>query len=123
VPLDPEALGPDFVPRARSEGLAVEELDGEGVIYDDAFDAVHHLNTSALAVWSGCDGTMTVQALADDIAAITGADRAEVLPAVLDAVASFAERGLLEGIGPPRPPQPDLEERAAPRFLQGPPEY
>jgi hypothetical protein len=66
---------------------------------------------------------MAVQALVDDSADITDADRAEVLPAVQDAVASFAERGLLEGMGPAAPPQPDREERAAPRFLQGPPEY
>jgi hypothetical protein len=46
-------------PMARSEGLLVEELDGEVLIYDLEHHRAHCLNAAAATVWRACDGTRT----------------------------------------------------------------
>jgi hypothetical protein len=51
-------------PNARTEGLLVEELNGEAVIYDLETKIVHHLNRVAFSVWRCCDGKTTLEMIA-----------------------------------------------------------
>src|SRR5207247_8926846 len=51
-------------PMARSEGLVVEQLDGEVLIYDLERHRAHCLNEASALVWRACDGTRPVPELA-----------------------------------------------------------
>lgn len=51
-------------PRARQEGLVVEELPGEVLVYDSDSDKAHCLNQTAALVWKYCDGKTTVSKMA-----------------------------------------------------------
>ncbi len=51
-------------PRARKEGLLVEELPDETLVYDLKRDKAHCLNPTAALVWQHCDGQTTVAELA-----------------------------------------------------------
>ena len=50
-------------PRARSNGLLCEEIDGEIVIYDQLTDRMTQLNHSAAVVWGACDGNRSLAEL------------------------------------------------------------
>ena len=62
TPLNAGGLGA-FRPVARKERLAVEELDGELLIYDLDRDKAHCLNGAAAIVWRHCDGAHTIEDL------------------------------------------------------------
>ena len=47
-------------PRAKAEGLIVQELPDEVLVYDTARDEAHCLNETVAAVWKHCDGKTTV---------------------------------------------------------------
>ena len=49
------------LPVARWEGLLVEELPDETLVYDRDSHEAHCLNRSAALVWRHCDGTTTVE--------------------------------------------------------------
>ena len=51
-------------PMARTEGLVVEQLDGEVLIYDLERHRAHCLNEASALVWRACDGTRPVPELA-----------------------------------------------------------
>lgn len=51
-------------PKARSDGVVVEELDGEILVYDLKRDRAHRLNRIAAALWRRCDGKATLSELA-----------------------------------------------------------
>ncbi len=53
-----------ITPKARQEGLLVQELDEEILVYDMERDEAHCLNRSAELVWRHCDGETTVTELA-----------------------------------------------------------
>ncbi len=48
------------LPLARRDGLLVEELGDETLVYDRESHEAHCLNRSAALVWRHCDGTTTV---------------------------------------------------------------
>ncbi len=50
----------DARPVARTEGMIVEELDGEVIIYDTERNKAHALNPLAARIWKHCDGERTV---------------------------------------------------------------
>lgn len=52
------------IPRARQEGLVIEELPGEVLVYDCDRDKAHCLNQTAALVWKYCDGKTTVSKMA-----------------------------------------------------------
>jgi hypothetical protein len=45
-----------MLPIARTEGLHVEQLVGEVMVYDTARHKAHCLSPAAAAVWRNCDG-------------------------------------------------------------------
>lgn len=50
-----------LLPKARSEGLRIEALDDELLIYEDARRRAHSLTASAAAVWKLCDGRTSLR--------------------------------------------------------------
>ena len=50
-------------PRARSEGLVVEQLNDELLVYDLASNRAHCLGAPAARVWRACDGRTLVGSL------------------------------------------------------------
>ena len=55
------------------DGLDVNEVKDGLVVYDPSHDRVHYLNPTAAVVFSLCDGTRDVAALAAMVAAAFGA--------------------------------------------------
>jgi hypothetical protein len=85
-------------PRSRDD-LAVVELDGEAVIYDESNGSLHHLNPTATIVFSLCDGTATIAELASEIADAFAKPENEVESQVRRLVRSFRTQSLLEPNG------------------------
>jgi hypothetical protein len=52
------------IPRARREGLVIQELPDEVLVYDRERDKAHCLNQTAALVWKYCDGKTTVSTMA-----------------------------------------------------------
>jgi hypothetical protein len=59
-------------PQARSEGLVIQELSDEVLIYDLERDKAHCLNQSAALIWKHCDGKTSISQLAQMIAKESG---------------------------------------------------
>ncbi len=55
------------LPRARTEGLIINELDDETLVYDLERHEAHCLNQTAALVWRRCDGKTTVAKMTDVI--------------------------------------------------------
>ena len=55
-------------PVARKEGLVIQELPDEVLVYDLDRDKAHCLNKSAALVWKRCDGRMTTASIAQSVA-------------------------------------------------------
>jgi len=53
----------ESVPRARREGLIVQELPDELLVYDLARQKAHCLNRTAALIWNRCDGKTNVEQL------------------------------------------------------------
>jgi hypothetical protein len=54
-----------LLPEARSEGLLVQEVAGEVLVYDLQRDKAHRLNETAALIWRSCDGRTTIAAAAE----------------------------------------------------------
>jgi hypothetical protein len=94
------------------DDLAVAELDGESVIYDQREDGLYHLNQSATMVFQLCDGSATTDQIALDIAEVGELPYDTVLAQVQTVVTSFEDLGLLDGSVPQwerDDPQPVLQ--------------
>ena len=52
------------LPRARTDGLVINELTDEVLVYDLKRDKAHCLNAAAASVWKQCDGRTTVAEIA-----------------------------------------------------------
>lgn len=81
-------------PRARENGLVVEEADDELLVYDQQHDLAHRLNRTSAVIFRHCDGTRSVE----DLVAIVSEQVDEVADEdlVLIALDNLAEAGLLE---------------------------
>jgi hypothetical protein len=53
-----------LIPEARKEGLVVQELSGEVLVYDRERNKAHCLNSTAALVWGYCDGKTSVAQIA-----------------------------------------------------------
>lgn len=83
-------------PKVRHD-LAVVELDGEAVVYDEAASQLHHLNPTATVIFQMCDGSATVKEFSVDIAEAYGLMATEVERQVRALLRDFRKSGLLEG--------------------------
>jgi hypothetical protein len=71
-----------WLPRARDNGLIVEQMGGELLIYDEDRHRAYRLNAASALIWAHCDGTHSVEALTALIRReldIAGADQVAVL--------------------------------------------
>ena len=53
-----------LIPEARREGLVVQEMSEEVLVYDRHRNKAHCLNRTAALVWSHCDGNSSVADMA-----------------------------------------------------------
>ncbi|HXX24322.1 MAG TPA: PqqD family protein [Terriglobia bacterium] len=81
-------------PLARKNDLYAENLPGEVVLYDKTNNKVHCLNKTAAAIWESCDGTRTVDDLAQLVEAKLGAPTNREV--VLLALQELEKAGLME---------------------------
>jgi hypothetical protein len=78
----------NHLPQARTEGVLLQEMDGELLIYDLNTDKALCLNETSAAVWNLCDGNTTYEEMSR---------RANVPPEVVwMAVEAFQKNNLLE---------------------------
>jgi PqqD family protein of HPr-rel-A system len=85
-------------PRGRDD-LAVVEIDGEAVIYDESNGSLHHLNPTATIVFSLCDGTATIGELASELADAFSVPTEDVESQVRRLLRNFRKQALLEPAG------------------------
>jgi hypothetical protein len=81
-------------PKARSQGLSVQELDTELLVFDEPAQRAHCLNSTAARVWRYCDGNTTVAAMAARLGADAGASVNDDV--VFLALSELGDRDLLE---------------------------
>jgi hypothetical protein len=81
-------------PKAKREGLLVEEIDGEVLVYNLERHRAHCLNDTAVRVWNLCTGKRTVEQIASELN--IALDPASRIGVVRDTVARFERLGLVE---------------------------
>jgi len=89
---------PPIRPRVRDD-VAVVEIDGELVVYDERNGELHHLNPSASVVFQLLDGTATMRELADEIARTLDASPERVEAEIRTVQRHLRRAGLLDGNG------------------------
>ena len=72
---NPSKKESSHLPRARSEGLVVEELTDELLVYDLERNKAHCLNLTAAAVWKQCNGRRTVADIARRLVGLPGGQK------------------------------------------------
>ncbi|HEU5264824.1 MAG TPA: HPr-rel-A system PqqD family peptide chaperone [Gaiellaceae bacterium] len=77
------------------DDLTTVELDGEAVVYDESTGELHHLNPSAAVVLALCDGTMSVDEMAEAVSEAFEIPVGDVIDQVRAAIGRFEEAGLL----------------------------
>src|SRR3954449_2211373 len=97
------------LPPGRREGLIVEALDDELLVYDSERAKAHSLNRVAAAVWELSDGERDTAAIAE------AADVSE--DDVWRALSQLGERRLLDGELPRRMSGPEYSRRQAVRRM------
>jgi PqqD family protein of HPr-rel-A system len=85
-------------PIARGD-LAIVELDGEAVIYDERTGNLHRLNRTATLVFGLCDGSATVKTMAEDVAGAFNVPAEEIERQIRSLLRSLRKAGLLDGSG------------------------
>jgi len=84
------------IPLARSEGLVVEELGHELLVYDMDTDHAHCLGPVAARIWRKCDGRTTAEAIGDE-AGLSAGDVTQALDELARCgllIAPLGDRGL-----------------------------
>lgn len=81
-------------PTARTNGLVVQEVPQEVLVYDLESDKAHCLNQTAAMVWKACDGKTSVSEIAGLIGSQTGGTVSDDL--VWLAIDQLNEHSLLE---------------------------
>ena len=93
---------------APHPAIETSYLESEAVLLDERTGTVHHLNSSASAVWLLLDGKLSIDEVAGELSEILGVPAEDVLPDVQAAVADFLDHGLLADGG-----RPDMVGHAA----------
>jgi hypothetical protein len=79
---------------ARTDGLVIEEVAGELLVFDRLSDTAHCLSGAAAAVWQHCRPAATLPELTRHVAGSMPGEDAESL--TLRALAELEDKGLLE---------------------------
>ena len=80
----------------RKQGLLVEEVEGEVLLFDESANTAAALNASATAVFELCDGTRDVEAI---VAALAETRTPLDADAVMLALAELSEAGVVDDVG------------------------
>ena len=88
--------GSDAMPVRRGD-VILEELDGEAVLYDSRYGAVHRFNAVTLCVWDLCDGAHTPADIVRRITQLCRVDPDEARDSVQRVLAELATLDLVEG--------------------------
>lgn len=86
---------PPVKPKVRAD-LAMVELDGEAIVYDDRGRKIHHLNPTATIVFGLCDGSSTIPELSGEIAQAFGLPQAQVERQVRALLRQFRKEEFLD---------------------------
>ena len=78
------------MPLARTEGLIIEELSNEVLIYDQRTDQAHCLSSAAGTVWRACDGVTSIEQAGERL----GLDK----PTVMRALEELESVGLVDQV-------------------------
>jgi hypothetical protein len=97
------------LPPGRREGLVVERLGDELLVYDSETTRAHSLNGVAAAVWEACDGERDAAAIAE----LVGVPE----DSAWRALSQLEERGLLDGELPVRMSGSEYSRRQAVRRM------
>ena len=81
----------------RRDDLVLEELDGEAILYDPRYGAVHRFNTVTLLVWDLCDGSHTTADIALRLTKVCEVEPDEALDSVQRAIAELRTLDLVQG--------------------------
>jgi hypothetical protein len=84
-----------LVPEARREGLVVQQMSDEVLVYDQQRHKAHCLNQTAALVWRHCDGKTTVAGVAEALSKQSGVKVEEGL--VMLALQQLAKSKLVAG--------------------------
>jgi hypothetical protein len=87
-------------PMARQNGIVVQEMPDEVLVYDLDSNKAHCLNKSAAFVWKSCDGSNSVGDIVKQFEATGGGKVTEDF--VWLAIDQLTENGLLDGEVAPR---------------------
>lgn len=60
------------IPTARKEGLVIQELSDEVLVYDLNSNKAHCLNQTAALIWKACDGNTSIGKIVSDLEKQTG---------------------------------------------------
>lgn len=96
-----KAMSESFKPLARKDGLVINELPEEVVVYDRDSHKAHCLNKTAALVWRRCDGRTTPARIAQSVGRDLQTDVSEDL--VWYALEQLAKDDLLTERHVPRP--------------------
>jgi PqqD family protein of HPr-rel-A system len=122
--MNADAIGAEFVARLAAD-VALVELDGEGVLYDERTSAVHVLNATATVIASCLDGSGSLDDLAVDLARAYSLDVESIRGEVLELARSLGEKGLLDGVEGAATADHEVEQSEpapnGPTFLADPP--
>lgn len=77
-------------------GLAVEEVDGDLVVFDKPNSRLHVLNPSAMVIWQLLDGAASLRDVASTIASTYSVDVRQVELDVLGAVRQLSDEDLVD---------------------------
>ena len=83
-------------PRARPD-VTVTDIDDEIILYDPSDGSTHALNLTGALVWDLCDGTRTLEEIADTVADDFGRPREQTRPDVEALAARLYALGLITG--------------------------
>ena len=81
----------------RRDDLVLEELDGEAILYDPRYGAVHRFNAVTLFVWDLCDGSNTPADIAQRLTKLCEVEPDEALDSVQRAIAELSTLDLVQG--------------------------
>jgi hypothetical protein len=88
-------MTPDSVLK-QADGLFVEEIDGENLLYRVGLHKAIHLNGTATAIFKLCDGSRSVQEIAALLKSEYPDSEAKVEADVLEAARLLVREGVLE---------------------------
>jgi len=77
------------------QDLLTRSVEGELLVFDNEETEIHQLNLSASFIFNKCNGTLSIDSIAQSLADEFDISLDKALQDVLIAVRSFADKGLL----------------------------